>query len=424
MGLFNDKCQKCGAKVKKAAKFCSQCGALPPGGWWKCNGCNKWVGQESEFCPHCKAKLYSGQRDGIASGRWSPEPGMLSQRFNLKNIRPLLDKKELVIDADSFAVLLSDGGFVRTLEPGEVSLKSIDDAEELLFVSSRETGVALRIEGLRTREEMEVSFVAELALQADVSKAEAFFQGLEECSLSELTIKIQKEAAFVLSNICMGTSIDDLFKDPERRVKLEAALRERMGEFMAGLGLKLLRLTAMDFSGAAYEKLRAKNGEVEENRRKVELSLEMADVVKSGKMNQFKNTHELEQYVAQLAQERNLEGLERTQELDLLKQAQRHEIEAVEAEQKIRLAVGEREEKLKNTKLDIEVQHLKTDADVEDTGKWLKVRKDKHRVKNEQMKDQADLAKEMDIQQLLAATDDPEKRKDLLKLHEQQRGDK
>lgn len=422
MGLFSDQCQKCGFKVKKAAKFCSQCGTLPPGGWWKCPECKKWVGQESEFCPHCKTQLYSKQRDGMASGRWNPEPGMLSQSFNMASIRPLIGK-ELVVEVGSFAGVLAKGGLVRTLEPGAIDLKTLADAEELLFISARETGVALRVDGLHTAEEMEVSFYAELILQADPTKTAEFSASLGECSLSELTDRIQKEAALVLSNYCMTASIDELFKNPNRRIELEAALREKMGGFLAGFGLTLVRLAAMDFSGVAYEKLRAKNGEIEETRRTAELNLEMADLVRSGKMNDFANTHELEQYVAQLAQERNLAGLERTSELDLLKQAQRHEIEASDAEQKIRLAVGEREEKLKDAKLNVELQTLQTDADIEDSGKWLKVREEKNRVKNRQMKDQGDLAKEMDIQQLLAATDDPEKRKDLLKLAELKKGD-
>jgi hypothetical protein len=421
MGLFSDQCQTCGAKVKKAAKFCSQCGALPPGGWWKCPGCRKWVGQESEFCPHCKAKLWSSQRGGIASGRWNPQPGMLSQRFHLANIRPLLEK-ELTVEAGSFAALLSGGAFLRVLEPGTYALKTLDDAEELLFVSSRETGLALRIDGLHTREDMSVDFIAELSLQTDPDKAEAFSCKLAEATLADLTGLVQKEAAHLLSNYCMESSIDELFKDPARRIRLETALKETLNGFLFDHGLTLVRLASMDFSGAAYEKLRTKNGAIEESRRTAELNLQMAGLVQSGKMDEFKNTHDLEQYVAQLAQERNLGGLERTQELDLLKQAHRHEMEAVEAGQKIRMAVHAREEKLKDVKLDVEIQHIKTDAEIEDTGKWLHVREQKNAVKNKQMADLAELAGKMDIQQLLAATDDPEKRKDLLKLHEQQRG--
>jgi len=417
MGLFSDKCEKCGFKVKKAAKFCSQCGALPPGGWWKCPECGKWVGQDSEFCPHCKTKLYAGQRDGIASGRWNPKPNVLSEQFNLKNIQPLL-KKEYVVEAGTFAVALEKGHFLRTLEPGRYALRTLHDVEELLLVSSRETGVTLRVDDLRTAEEMKVSFYAELSVEADESLAELFAQNMGACSLEDLKKRIEKEMAFVLSNYCMEQSIDVLFKDPARRLHLEKALHEKMSAFLAELGLRMVRLTSMDFSGVAYENLRSKNGEIEEARRQAELDLEMADLAQSGKLNDFKNTHDLEQYVAQLAQERNLTGLERTQELDLLKQAQRHEIEALDAEQKIRLAVGIREEKLKDTKLDITIQHLKTDAEIEDTGKWLKVREEKDRAKNRQMKEQADLAKEMDIQQLLVATDDAEKRKDLLKLAE------
>ena len=53
MGLFSDICPKCGSKVSKLARFCSECGHGAPDGWFKCPQCGKWVGNDSKFCPHC-----------------------------------------------------------------------------------------------------------------------------------------------------------------------------------------------------------------------------------------------------------------------------------------------------------------------------------------------------------------------------------
>lgn len=430
MGLFSDQCSECGAAIKKAARFCSTCGAMPPNGWCKCSACGKWVGQEAKFCWNCKEPFHPESREFMAGGKWTRPAGVFARRFETGDINPML-KTGLLIEPGNAAILMREGKVKDVLKPGRHDLKTLSDRIRLWGADSPKTvvmidegdiGLPLRVTGLRTQEDMEVEFYAEGIVRFNPREAEAvvknLLHGQEEVTYADLAGKLAGELEYVLKNHCMASPIDELFKNPDRRNMLEDTLDKALKDCLKGNGLEFVRLGGMDFTGAAYEQLRAQAGEVETIRRKTQLDQRMRELLASDKMGQFKSEAELKDYVTQLAHEHDLGNVDRRGELELLQQVYRHELEIKDADHRIELTIRAGQERIEAAKLDVIVRDIKTQQDIKETNEWLKVKQDKRRLEVEHEREKGAVYETLSLETLIAMSQDPSQREHLVKLFE------
>ncbi len=447
MGLFRDTCTKCGAKVKKAAKFCSKCGTTPANGWWKCTNCKKWVGAGSEFCWSCKTPMHVESRGALEGGKWSREQGVFAERFEIADLTPLLTRG-LTIDTGCSAMILSEGALKEVLGAGHYTLDSVasrisrwgtPSPKSVILMDSAEVGVPLRVNNLRTKEDLPVEFYGEVVFLFNPNQAESFIQnGLKaerKLTVDNVSEMLANEARFILSSHCQENTIEDLIKDPIRRLALEDRLIDELSQVLPSLGIELIRLGGCDFTGPDYEKLRAQSGELETTRRKLELDQRMRELVTSNTMGEMKSEADMEEYVAQLAQERDIGDEDRSHELNLLKQVHRHELDAVEVAETMKLEM----EKVGHD-IDIQVQwdgynREKTIADAtaaagaraatfdqeaKETEQALLWRKQKNELKQQDLKAKADIYSGQSLETMIALVEDSQQRDQLLALHKQQ----
>jgi hypothetical protein len=183
----------------------------------------------------------------------------------------------------------------------------------------------------------------------------------------------------------------------------------------------VVRVSAAEFSGRAYEQLRQKSGEVEEKRRDLEFNERLRELLKSEKMGEFKSESDLEEYIAQLAQERGVSDSHREHELTRLKQVQRHELEAAEA-------VHQMDEEDSRVSHDIGIDNLRdayarakqvqdAEADIEVGKMGLELRSQKEAGKLKAMSGKADILKGVSMETRISLEEDPQKRAELIKLH-------
>lgn len=468
MGLFSDKCQalidpktgrklsgddleqarqdpqwpRCGTRVKKAARFCKACGAGAPGGWWKCPHCNAYVGNESRFCWKCSKPLAPETRDLMAGGRWFKRPGILAERFDVGDILPLL-KKGLIIEAGTQAILLDAGAVKDVLEPGQHNLDSLarrinhwgtPPPRTVALVDSGDIVIPVRVEALRSSEDYDLELYAEIVIAFDPKGAKDFMTNFmktaERVRYEDLSTALAGEIRYVADNITNTSTIEDLVKDPERRLRLEDELARTLAKAFDRLGFKLIRVASTDFVSPKYEEERGKNAQLESTRREAEFQQRLREVVQKDRMDQFRSTQELEEYVAQLAQERGVSTELRDQELKLLKQKHSHEFEALErrhqqameleqAEHGVDLKDIGRSEKVKDAKTDDEVARMNSKREMEETAGWLDIKAKKHAVSREDLAERAKILSGLDVQTLITIVDDPERRKELTELQRQ-----
>ena len=422
MGLFSDICPKCGSKVSKRARFCSNCGHGAPDGWFKCPQCGKWVGNDSKFCPHCNHPLFPEERIDLAGGVWARKPGEFARRFELDDVR-FIKENGLMVQEGTVAVLLDGGKEVKELGPGRHhptgTLRSINwfgnppprsavmvDAGECVFrvdFTGNTSGVGdVKSAPLRSAEELEVGCVAEITLRFVPGRAENFVANVmketRSISMKEICQLIYENALSAVRDLCTQSKIEDLVKDPERRERFEEAITRALREVMKDWGLEIVRTGAVEFYGAAYEEVRAKYGELEKARRLVEFGKAQLEVLASaadqdaaaGKRD-AQREQETKEYLEQLAQEKQLSEIERTKELEIAVRVAKGEVSAAEAKL---AAARELEDHAKNMtalahklELDLTLRNYdreQTIADAENKAKLAAIGRDE-RLKDEKL---------------------------------------
>lgn len=483
MGLFHDICPDCGNKVSKRARFCSKCGRGAPDGWFKCPQCGKWVGNDSKFCPHCNHQLFPEDRIDLAGGVWARKPGEFARRFDLDDVR-FIKENGLMIQEGTVAVLLDGGKEVKELGPGRHhpvgTLRSINwfgnppprsaimvDSGECVFrvdFTGKNSGVGeVASAPLRSAEELEVGCVAEITLRYVSGKGAEFIANVmkeaRSISAKDVCSLVYENALSAVRDLCTQSKIEDLVKDPERRARFEDGITRALRESMKDWGLEIVRTGAVEFYGAAYEEVRAKYGDLEKQRRIVEFGKAQIEVLAAaadqdaaaGKRNAQRD-QETAEYLAQLAQEKDLSELERTQELAIAERVSKGEVSAAEAklaaareledhaknmtalahkleldltlrnydreqlvadaENKAKLVAIERDERLKDEKLVTtvmgeklsqakitdEIERIRIARELWEADKWLDIKRKKNEINNQNTRDKLDMFSGKDAQ--------------------------
>ena len=438
---------RCGNRVPKAARFCNKCGSAAPGGWWKCHRCGKWAGAEANFCWNCKTALHPESRDAISDGVWQRQPGTFARRIRVVELRRLLEK-ELQIEIGTVALLMEAGQIKAVLEPGRHTLESLTRRfmglfttpvpQAVILVDAGDIVLPLRFSGLRTNEELPVECYTEVCFRFVPARGEAFLANVlkeqDLLSYEALADWMWREVRGVVVDLVQSAGIADLVKDPQRRLRIEDALRQALAVALERAGIEMIRVASVEFTGAEYEELRAKAGQVEVKRRELEFQQRMRELTSGDEMSRLKTEHDLEEYVRQLGQEKSVSSALQEHELGRLKQVHRHELEQAEAayqtaaemeaaahgiQVKLQWDDYTRDKLLQDADVQAKIKQVESTEEVRQTYEWLKVRAEKQRVEREHQQAQAELFAGYDIKTLVALLPDNAQRQQLLELQRQ-----
>lgn len=387
MGIFSSECEKCGASVKKRAKFCSKCGHPGPKAWIKCGGCQKWIGVESEFCPHCKKPQHISERNLVANNQVIREPGIFLQRIDIDDIKGVV-KDFLVIEHGTVAIFMENGKTKSILPPGKHSTKDgflrsvftlgTTHIKSLFIVDSGDIALPFSVRGLRSKEDMTLDFYTEAIFSFDKENVSNLIENTlkdkRQLKHEELGAILNFEVNSAVKNLCNTTLIDDLIKDSDTLLAFEDELRNRLKILCERMGIKLSRVAALDFFGESYEKLRDLAGDVERKTREAVLNQRLRELGVSGRMNEVKSDFDLKTYENQLAHEYNIsseiQSFERKEIIDEL----RIKLEAKNRE-------AQRLEELKAHEHQLNMKKKSVESEIDETRKWMDVRKDKEAMK-------------------------------------------
>lgn len=443
----NPEAERCGNKVPKAARFCNKCGSSAPGGWWKCHCCGKWVGAEANYCWNCKTALHPESRAAISDGVWQREPGIFARRLQVAEMRRLLEKG-LQIEIGTVALLLEGGVIKDVLEPGRHTLETMGRKlmglfltkapQTVVLVDAGDVVLPLRFTGLRTHEELPVDGYTEVCFRFAPGRGEAFLTNVlkdqNHLSYESLADWMRQEIRGAMTDITQAATMEDLVKDPQRRLRIEDSLRTALAVVLQRAGVELVRVASVEFTGAEYEELRATAGQIEVKRREIEFQQRLRELTSGEEMERFKTEQDLAEYVGQLAQEKSISTELRDHELAQLKQVHRHELDkaevayrmAAEIEQaahqiKVKIPWDDytRDKLLKDAGVQAKVKAIESSEEVRQSFEWLKVRAEKQRVDLEAEKARAQAYAGYDIKTLIALLPDNGQRAQLLELYRQ-----
>lgn len=462
MGIFTVRC-KCGNEVSKRARFCNKCGAPTPGGWWKCPGCGKWVGNDVEYCSHCNTRLYPDDRVSVAGGVWQKKPEMFASRFEVGDLK-LGAGQSLQVQEGTAAILLEAGAVSHVLGAGSHGMDGVlrkinwfgaPPPRSVVLIDAGEVIVPLHLENLRTAEHFPLEFYGEVILRFGGSKddGKAFvanvLKGEREYRFADLAKRIEPWIRNAVDEMCTTSVLEDLVRDPERRIRLQERMEARLTEELGACGLRVVRVSSAEFSGDEYEELEEARGELDVARRTAEQAASMRRLKSQVEMGRFKDEKDLAAYKETLDAEYRTASAERQREWEELKAGwahddaltelvrkaelegakkeaeeaerdRRHTGERAETEHKIGLDTlageHERSEKLADAKTDATVSGIAADEEFRQTAEALKLREQKEMLRLKVKAAEAARRKGMSLAEQLADTDDPAVREDLLAM--------
>ena len=463
--MRDPKWPRCGNRVSKKARFCNVCGSPAPGGWWKCPSCNKWIGNDSHYCPHCNTPLYPEDRAAMAGGVWHKEPAYYAQRFEVGDIKRELVQK-LQVQEGTAAILMNSGEVGDVLPPGAHEVDSLmrrinwfgdPPPRSVVLIDAGEVIVPLHIEALRTAEHFPIEFFGEVIFRFKGGKdaARAFVSNVLKserlCTFSDIARRLEPVVRGPVDEMCTATSLDDLVRDPERRIRLQERMTARIKDDLGACGLEVVRVSSAEFTGDEYEEYAERLGDVEVKRREAEYRAALRQLADKEEMDKYRDADTLRAYketidheyrVSHATREREfellkrdwahddivyqrlmeLENLEHQHELADREQAHQHEFEDRQVNHDI--ATGRkmdeygREKKVADARADTAAQDIHTQQDIKDAQGWLGVRAEKQRLNLEVKAADAERRSGMAIEQLLADIDDPQQREQMLKLYQ------
>ena len=476
MGILKVQCSECQTWMRRKARYCPNCGAPNPRKEGKCGNCGKSVSLAAQFCPYCRSSLRPESKETIAGGRWSRPDNAIAERFNIDDVKAVL-QRGVIVETGTAAILLEGGALKDSLGPGRYNLDGIlrrinhwwdPPPRTVILVDIGEIELGFDFQGLRTADDMEVDFSGEMVIQLlpDKEAHQAFVsnlfkgkglgpssgEGHGQLTEKEVEDRLRGAVKSAVVNECNASLIDDLVRDPERRVRIESAIGHAISSSLEAWGMQFLRMSDAEFGGQKYEELRKQAGEVEEMRRLYDFKRRVRDLARDQRLDEIKDEMErqraetdLEEYIAQLAQEKGISDEKRDQEMRLLKLTHGEEIEKREAFFRMEQEMAElshamgyqelankhrREQETLENLHAIAMDEARTDSERTTAAKdfnekirqgelGLKLKEERMAVKRRDLEAKAQLFQGRSVQDLIVLIEDQAVREDLLKLNTQ-----
>jgi hypothetical protein len=334
MGLFTNRCvnPECDNRVRKGAQFCPKCGTGAPKGVARCGACGAEVRTSSKFCWKCGCDLGATAKPLIAGDRWSRRPEEFAVRVDDQDVKGWLTKP-LIVEHGTRAMLFQAGRLCGEIGEGRHNVGGllkqlnhfmIDQAISVVVMDAGDVSLDLENAGLWTADHFEVGCVNRVILRVRDPDAMFvnLFKGNNHVGLDDLETQLAGEVQMLLGGIVVSRSAEDLFTRLEFRDEIEAALRENIAGTLGRLGLELVQLRFINFAGAAYEELRAKQGQLQVEQaeagltdERAKLTARLRETMTRDKMDQFKNEQDLADFIRQAEHELGLKEVLRADEL-------------------------------------------------------------------------------------------------------------
>lgn len=457
MGLFSERCA-CGNKVKKAADYCGVCGESRRGAWKTCQQCGASVGAHSNACWKCSADLTAQPNEKIYNDRWRRSAGDFAVRFSLR-VPDGIVHHGIQVDAGTKAYLMSDGKHDDELGPGYhvessfferlTKLVKKGHQAEAVIVSVHPETVAFPIGGLHDSEQVPLGALVKIDMQLDNPEIflERVMPGREQVGELDLRSLLTHEIQDAVRKRAAQYSIEDLLGDVSQREGMEATLATELQRILRPYGLKFSGVRLARVTGEAVEAIREKLGDKAVKIREYEIERELNALEKNHEFELLKTEREYQTLEAKLNHEYGLE----TAELELVrtrwerKEKHRDAMDILDEESEVELKRIANEAKKKRAEAgllgaDQDLIDLKTDRErerdrrdqefaqeMQDSN--MKRLREMESMKLDRQQREADIeihkARGLDgvsKEAIIAATDDPGVRGNLIRLAEIQQG--
>ncbi|MCK4413830.1 MAG: zinc ribbon domain-containing protein [Candidatus Eisenbacteria sp.] len=259
MGLFTTKCQNCGAKVSRRARYCSKCSAIPDGSGQtdRCWKCGHEVSVTSEYCPECKADLRAAKRPEIAGHKWIRDDDAFAVRIEVDDV-PGFFKKELYIEPGTRAVFIIDGRISGEVGPGWYTMGGLVGRITGLSAARKMTAILtdawdseleFRAANVYTRDPIGLNVTLSMTIAADdvTVIAGKLLADRPSVGAKRLLSLLEPEVRQAVAGFVKSHSAAELDEGATIRADLQRVVAEELAETLKRHGLAFTNIRTLDF---------------------------------------------------------------------------------------------------------------------------------------------------------------------------------
>ena len=419
MGIFSDRCEnsECRARVKKGAEFCSRCGMAAPQGMTRCGSCGSEVARTSQFCWRCGSDLGETATPILADDRWVRHAGDFAARFDNQDIKGWLTKP-LVIEHGTKAMLFQGGKFKGELRDGSYDMGGflktlnhfmIDQDTSVVLIEAGDVTIDLESDDLWTKEKFQVGLTQRLVLR--IADPDAMyvniFKGSSRLTLESLRAELADEIQMLLSGIVAGLEAQRLFSDLAVRDEIEKALRESLAFTLGRLGLELIHLRFISFTGEMYEQLCSESGEVQLAVERASLEARLRETMTKDKMDSFKSEADFKEFATQTAHEMGMKDVIRDGELQRLREKLEAEALLHKLDSDGLTQEHNREQKKKDADTELDINQDKAAAGMDNLERMVEIQDNRKTLKQQQEAQQLEDRGKATAEALISILDGP-----------------
>ena len=407
MGIFSDKCPRCGYRVKKSAQVCSSCGLPAPGGMTKCARCGTKVGTDSKYCWSCGCEMATFERAMAVNNTWARLPGDLAGMIYPGELKGWLSKTLYVKEGTS-AALFQMGRLKTVLRPGAHTFTTFMNrfhdydfgtpTMALLFDPS-DVVLEFDVNDLFTKDDQTVN--GKIMLVTNIEKPDFLYRNYmkdrQMLKTRDVEEYLSDEIRSVLKNIVNQQTMESLYSTIEIRDDIQVEISDKLGATLSRAGFRVVHVKFIDFHSEAYDNLRRQKGDAAMLEEEVRAQKRVYEAIRTRKIAEFASEQDFVEFVNQARHEEGVKGAMREQEIAALKQAW-----------ELKRRDREREEALKEAETEDRVERIH-DKRVEEKQEkqlelMLKLKEGKWKLKKEQI----ETLRGMTADEVLAHTGDPE----------------
>jgi len=251
-------CGKCGQPVRSGATFCSSCGAPV-----------QQAGTDSS------ATYPEAYPDLSKSNVWQRRPNDLAHRFEVADLNSyfLGATKKITVMQGTKAIFLQGGKYMGDLPPGTYTagglvefLKTLNLFEKtiIILVDDGDIPVDFSIGELRTRENFDAGVKGRMVVKVDkpILLFDNLMKSRPHLEVVDLLGNVRNEMLNVLQSKLKGYSFEDLYGNLDLRKELQQDFEYNLKTTLERWGFQLVHLPYFDYDESYWQDIIKQRGEI------------------------------------------------------------------------------------------------------------------------------------------------------------------
>ncbi len=254
-----DKCTSCRKPLPEECRFCPNCGAPGPNVYRVCTkeGCDGIATPTDKICHRCGMELPPIEREISFDFLWDPDAGELSRKYRVDTKEHAVSG-QITVRFGHGAMLLGDGAFLKTLDPGSHAIESTfrdlqvgaegARRKEVVYFDLSEFPLRYTFHSVRSSDGIPMDIDTRVVLE--INNPERLLTNLMKSAVSLTTKAIGHRLQDVVRNAVEdaagGWIASEVIGNEDFKEKLNGTIRAHMRTTLEGYGLVMHRVETLD----------------------------------------------------------------------------------------------------------------------------------------------------------------------------------